>query len=167
MVKKAGIFIFPASSENNSGVTCLKKGMPYSRRIFNRFLLQGLLANIIIRRRRKMKKFRYIVIMLLILGISCIGGTGLFASPDLLMKVAAVGDPPPDKAKSKVKAEEEKPPELFVTVETLPAMTQKWLKEIEPYNRHRDVKVRKDKAALLVIDMQNFFFFISQNSYKP
>jgi len=44
----------------------------------------------------------------------------------------------------------------YVTDKTLKAKTKKWLDEIRHYNRH-DLKLNRKKAALLVIDMQEFF----------
>ncbi len=44
----------------------------------------------------------------------------------------------------------------YVTPETLEERTRGWLEAIEPYNRHK-LTLEADKAALLVIDMQNFF----------
>ncbi|MCD6310161.1 MAG: cysteine hydrolase [Candidatus Eremiobacteraeota bacterium] len=63
--------------------------------------------------------------------------------------------------------EKNEAPALFVTAESLPAMTEKWLKQIEPYNQHRNVPVRKDKVALLVIDMQNLFFDPKSPQFTP
>lgn len=44
----------------------------------------------------------------------------------------------------------------FVTAETLPQLTEKWLREIAPHRMHR-LSLKASAAALLVIDMQNFF----------
>jgi nicotinamidase-related amidase len=44
----------------------------------------------------------------------------------------------------------------YVTAETLPAATKGWLKNIEPFNQHR-LQLNKDKSALLIVDMQQFF----------
>lgn len=44
----------------------------------------------------------------------------------------------------------------YVTDDTLKEKSQYWLKKIELFNRHR-MGLNKDKAALLVIDMQKFF----------
>lgn len=44
----------------------------------------------------------------------------------------------------------------YVTDDTLKEKSQYWLKKIELFNRHR-MELNKDKAALLVIDMQKFF----------
>jgi ureidoacrylate peracid hydrolase len=46
--------------------------------------------------------------------------------------------------------------EPYVTPESLQARTQQWLEHIAPVNQHQ-MEFRKDKAALLVIDMQRFF----------
>jgi nicotinamidase-related amidase len=46
--------------------------------------------------------------------------------------------------------------EPYVTADTIPAKGRKWLKDISPFNTHT-LKLDKDKAALLVIDMQRFF----------
>jgi nicotinamidase-related amidase len=44
----------------------------------------------------------------------------------------------------------------YVTTETLPERTKEWLRRIEAYNQHR-LELDPAAAALLVIDMQNFF----------
>jgi len=44
----------------------------------------------------------------------------------------------------------------FVTQESLAARTQSWLKEISPVNQHH-MQLNARRAALLVVDMQNFF----------
>ena len=44
----------------------------------------------------------------------------------------------------------------YVTDDTLKEKSRYWLKKIEFFNRHR-MGLNKDKAALLVIDMQKFF----------
>ncbi len=44
----------------------------------------------------------------------------------------------------------------YVTAENLASATQQWLNEIAPFNRHR-MQLNKDKAALLIVDMQRFF----------
>lgn len=46
--------------------------------------------------------------------------------------------------------------EPYVTADTLAQKTQEWLREIEHVNVHR-MQLAKDRAALLVIDMQEFF----------
>jgi len=46
--------------------------------------------------------------------------------------------------------------EPYVTADTLEQKTQEWLREIEHVNVHR-MQLAKDRAALLVIDMQEFF----------
>ncbi|KPL18013.1 MAG: hypothetical protein AMJ92_10070 [candidate division Zixibacteria bacterium SM23_81] len=44
----------------------------------------------------------------------------------------------------------------YVTPETLGAKTQFWLEKIASFNQHR-MRLNRDKAALLIIDMQDFF----------
>jgi ureidoacrylate peracid hydrolase len=44
----------------------------------------------------------------------------------------------------------------YVTPANIGAKTEEWLREIEPYNRHR-LELDPSRAALLVIDMQDFF----------
>ena len=44
----------------------------------------------------------------------------------------------------------------YVTEETLNEKTEKWLKTIKPFNSHK-MELNKEKSALLVVDMQNFF----------
>ncbi|MEP0815002.1 MAG: cysteine hydrolase [bacterium] len=44
----------------------------------------------------------------------------------------------------------------YVTSESLPGATDRWLAQIAPFNTH-EMKLRRDTAALLVIDMQKFF----------
>lgn len=44
----------------------------------------------------------------------------------------------------------------YVTAENLKEKTDEWLKKIEPFNTHK-LKINKEKAALLVVDMQKFF----------
>jgi len=46
--------------------------------------------------------------------------------------------------------------EPYVTPESLEARTLQWLEKIAPFNQH-NMKLSKEKAALLVIDMQRFF----------
>lgn len=46
--------------------------------------------------------------------------------------------------------------EAYVTPGTLDQKTREWLQKIAPYNHHR-MRLSPKKAALLVIDMQNFF----------
>jgi nicotinamidase-related amidase len=46
--------------------------------------------------------------------------------------------------------------EPYVTADSLKEKTQNWLKKIEPFNQHK-MHVNKDKSALIVVDMQNFF----------
>lgn len=44
----------------------------------------------------------------------------------------------------------------YVTAESLAHKTQQWLGRIASFNKH-EMQLRKDRAALLVIDMQRFF----------
>jgi ureidoacrylate peracid hydrolase len=44
----------------------------------------------------------------------------------------------------------------YVTPEQLSAKTAVWLDKIEPFNNHQMI-LNRDKAALMVVDMQNFF----------
>ncbi|MFA6571054.1 MAG: isochorismatase family protein, partial [Bacteroidota bacterium] len=44
----------------------------------------------------------------------------------------------------------------YVTQENLQEKTKGWLKSIAPYNRHK-LELNRDKSALLVVDMQNYF----------
>ncbi len=44
----------------------------------------------------------------------------------------------------------------YVTTDSLQEKTQLWLENIAPYNVH-DMELTKERAALLVIDMQKFF----------
>jgi len=46
--------------------------------------------------------------------------------------------------------------EPYVIPETLSSLAQVWLEKIAPFNQHR-MRLNRDKAALLVIDMQDFF----------
>jgi nicotinamidase-related amidase len=46
--------------------------------------------------------------------------------------------------------------EPYVTQETISAKGKKWLEQITPFNTH-NMHLNRDKAALLVIDMQDFF----------
>ena len=46
--------------------------------------------------------------------------------------------------------------ESYVKPETLEAKTRDWLKQIAPFNQHQ-MQLNREKAALLVIDMQRFF----------
>ena len=47
--------------------------------------------------------------------------------------------------------------EYYVTQKNLKQKALKWKKEIEPYNQH-PMKLKTKSSALLVIDMQEFFF---------
>jgi nicotinamidase-related amidase len=44
----------------------------------------------------------------------------------------------------------------YATPETLPQLTTQWLEKIHPFNQHV-MTLNKEKSALLVIDMQDFF----------
>lgn len=44
----------------------------------------------------------------------------------------------------------------YVTTDTLDTKTQEWLGNIAPFNTH-EMELQKEKAALIVIDMQKFF----------
>ncbi|UCD18081.1 MAG: hypothetical protein JSV44_04000, partial [Candidatus Zixiibacteriota bacterium] len=44
----------------------------------------------------------------------------------------------------------------YVTEKSLQGKTKKWLAEIAPYN-FRNLRPKKGRTALLVIDMQRFF----------
>src|SRR4030066_1301016 len=46
--------------------------------------------------------------------------------------------------------------EPYVTVDSLAEKAERWLREIAPFNQHR-MQLNKEKSALLVIDMQEFF----------
>jgi nicotinamidase-related amidase len=46
--------------------------------------------------------------------------------------------------------------EPYVAEETLEAKTRTWLDKIAPFNRHQ-MRLSRERAALLVIDMQRFF----------
>ena len=54
--------------------------------------------------------------------------------------------------------------EPYVTSENISAKTQEWMQKIQPFNLHR-MKPNKDKIALLVIDMQEFFLEHSSPSF--
>jgi ureidoacrylate peracid hydrolase len=54
--------------------------------------------------------------------------------------------------------------EAYVNQETLAAKRQKWLDQIAPFNTHR-MQLNSEKAALLVIDMQDFFLDPSSPSF--
>ncbi len=53
-----------------------------------------------------------------------------------------------------------------ITPENLPDFTNKWLKKIE-YLRYRRLTLNVDAAALLVVDMQNYFVDHSGRSFLP
>jgi isochorismate hydrolase len=46
--------------------------------------------------------------------------------------------------------------ESYVTPESLEARAQLWLEQIAPINQHQ-MELSKERAALLIIDMQRFF----------
>lgn len=52
----------------------------------------------------------------------------------------------------------------YVTTDTLADRTQAWLKQIEPFNQHR-MTVNAGQAALLVVDMQEFFMDPSSRTF--
>ncbi len=54
--------------------------------------------------------------------------------------------------------------EPYVTAKTLDEKTQRWLKEIEPFNRHF-MKLEAGRAALLVVDMQEFFLNLQSPTF--
>jgi ureidoacrylate peracid hydrolase len=46
--------------------------------------------------------------------------------------------------------------EPYVTTETINSKSEEWLEKIRPYNQH-EMSPQRDKCALMVIDMQQFF----------
>jgi nicotinamidase-related amidase len=46
--------------------------------------------------------------------------------------------------------------DAYVTADDLSVKAEQWLKRIAPFNQHR-MELNRDRAALLVIDMQRFF----------
>ncbi len=52
----------------------------------------------------------------------------------------------------------------YVTEQNLKTKSKEWLDYIRPYNRHR-MELNREKAALLVIDMQNYFLDPSSPSF--
>ncbi|MEK6756102.1 MAG: isochorismatase family cysteine hydrolase [Bacteroidota bacterium] len=52
----------------------------------------------------------------------------------------------------------------YVTPESLEAQAQRWLEKIAPFNQHQ-MQLNKEKAALLVIDMQRFFLDPASPTY--
>lgn len=54
--------------------------------------------------------------------------------------------------------------EYYVTPQSLEVKSRSWLEAIVPFNQHQ-MDVNKDKAALLVIDMQEFFLSPSSPSF--
>ncbi len=47
----------------------------------------------------------------------------------------------------------------YVTQDTITAKGKKWLKHVAPFNTH-PMQLNRDKAALLIIDMQRFFWIL-------
>jgi ureidoacrylate peracid hydrolase len=54
----------------------------------------------------------------------------------------------------------------YVTKETLESKTREWLRAIGPFNRH-ELTLNPETAALLVIDMQNFFVDPEGGEFVP
>lgn len=54
--------------------------------------------------------------------------------------------------------------EPYVTYETLAVKTKHWLDKVSDFNQHK-MQLDKDKAALLVIDMQKFFLDPASPTY--
>ena len=54
--------------------------------------------------------------------------------------------------------------EPYVTQDNLTAKGKKWLEQISPFNTH-SMHLKRDKAALLVVDMQYFFLDPSSPTY--
>jgi len=54
----------------------------------------------------------------------------------------------------------------YVDTDSLSAKTAQWLTQIEPYNQHK-LALKRDKSALLVIDMQKFFLDPNSPSFTP
>lgn len=54
----------------------------------------------------------------------------------------------------------------YVTTDTLPQMAEKWLREIAPYRMHR-LTLNAPAAALLVVDLQNFFLDPQSPTFTP
>ena len=54
--------------------------------------------------------------------------------------------------------------EPYVTQSTLSAQTTKWLEHIAPFNTHA-MQLNRDKSALLIVDMQNFFLDPASPTY--
>jgi len=52
----------------------------------------------------------------------------------------------------------------YVTTSTLASKTDRWLKEIDPFNQH-GMTLNGEKSALLIIDMQDFFLDPQSPSY--
>ncbi len=46
--------------------------------------------------------------------------------------------------------------DAYVTEQNLAEKTRHWLEKVEPFNEHK-MKLNRDKSALMVVDMQNFF----------
>lgn len=54
--------------------------------------------------------------------------------------------------------------EPYVTAQSIETKAGEWLRTIEPFNKHR-LRLRKQKSALLVIDMQNHFLEPASSSF--
>jgi nicotinamidase-related amidase len=54
----------------------------------------------------------------------------------------------------------------YVTKKMLASKTRKWLEQVAPYNRDH-LRLASDHAALLVVDMQNYFLAESAPAYLP
>ncbi|KXK44586.1 MAG: amidase [Chlorobi bacterium OLB5] len=54
--------------------------------------------------------------------------------------------------------------ELYVTQETIEIKSRDWMQSVERVNKH-GLKINKDKSALLVIDMQNYFLDTSSPAF--
>ncbi|MBN1233763.1 MAG: cysteine hydrolase [Candidatus Coatesbacteria bacterium] len=56
--------------------------------------------------------------------------------------------------------------ERYITKDNIKEKTEKWLYEIKDYLR-QNIKIKYEKAALLVVDMQNFFIDPTSPAYTP
>jgi nicotinamidase-related amidase len=54
--------------------------------------------------------------------------------------------------------------EPYVTTESINTKTRAWLKHVDHVNKH-ELKINKDKSALLVIDMQNYFLEVGSPAF--
>ena len=54
--------------------------------------------------------------------------------------------------------------EPYVTAESIQSKIQTWLEIIAPFNQH-EMRLNRDKSALIVIDMQHFFLNPSSLSF--